>query len=398
MKKTFALILALVMILTATVVALADPALIFGDSGAQIKKIQKYLKTYHYYTGKITGEFDKATLDAVKDFQKYNHLNVDGKVGEKTLYYLTSGIAVYAPVKDKETANKEDVKKIQTRLQHYGFYTGKIDGIYGTGSVAAVRAFQAANGLKVDGAVGSSTLEKLNASDSKSKSDISTTFVKVKLGSNNEFVKTVQKRLWKLGYYNGDWSGVFGTETWKAVKAFQADHELTVDGSVGTNTWGKLKEEASAPSKKDVEDTASEQLKKYQQQLKDLGWYKGELTGKYDKATVDAVKAFQKATGLKVDGAIGPKTLAKMNGTDVPTQPSYGEEQTAASKPVIYPGVQGSYVKEIQKLLTSKGYYSGKINGKFDQITKNAVVALQQANGLKDDGIVGRDTWKILLK
>lgn len=398
MKKTLAFILALVMILTVAAVSFADAVVKYGDTGTQVKKIQQYLKTYHYYTSKITGEFDKDTLEAVKNFQKYNHLNVDGKVGEKTLYYLTSGIAVYAPVKDKETANKEDVKKIQTRLQHYGFYTGKIDGIYGTGSVAAVRSFQAANGLKVDGAVGSATLEKLNASDSKSKSDISTTFVKVKLGSNNEFVKTVQKRLWKLGYYNGDWSGVFGSETWQAVKAFQADHELSVDGIVGTKTWDKLKEEASAPSKKDVEDTASEQLKKYQQQLIDLGWYNGKLTGKYDKATVDAVKAFQKATGLKVDGAIGPKTSAKLNDTNAPKKSTYDEKQTLTSKPVVYPGVQGSYVKEIQTLLTSKRYYSGKINGKFDETTKNAVIALQKANNLEADGIVGRDTWKILLK
>ena len=399
MKKMLALILALVMILTAAAAALADSVVKFGDSGAEVKKIQKYLKTYHYYTDKITGEFDKATLEAVKNFQKYNHLHIDGKVGEKTLYYMTSGIAVYAPVSDKETANKDDVKKIQTRLQYYGFYSGKIDGIYGTGTVAAVRAFQSANGLKVDGAVGSSTLEKLNASDSTSKSDLSTTFVKIKLGSNNAFVKTVQKRLWELGYYDGDWSGIFGNETWQAVKAFQADHDnLKVDGIVGEQTWKALNQGSATPSKKDVQDADAAQLKVYQQKLKDLGWYNGNLTGKYDTATVAAVKAFQKAMGLTVDGAIGPKTLAKMNGSNVPTQPAYNEEQTAASKPVIYPGVQGSYVREIQQLLKSKGYYSGTVDGRFGDGTKAAVIALQKANGLTADGVVGSGTWKVLLK
>jgi zinc D-Ala-D-Ala carboxypeptidase len=51
---------------------------------------------------------------------------------------------------------------IQTKLKEWGFYKGKIDGLWGHATESAVRAFQKAMGLKVDGAVGPATLKELN--------------------------------------------------------------------------------------------------------------------------------------------------------------------------------------------------------------------------------------------
>jgi peptidoglycan L-alanyl-D-glutamate endopeptidase CwlK len=56
-----------------------------------------------------------------------------------------------------------DVRKVQRRLAEVGFSPGDIDGKFGSGTEAAVMAFQAANGLLVDGKVGTRTLEKLFA-------------------------------------------------------------------------------------------------------------------------------------------------------------------------------------------------------------------------------------------
>ena len=50
------------------------------------------------------------------------------------------------------------VKSIQQRLSQWGYYDGGIDGIYGSRTEAAVRAFQKKNGLTVDGIAGPSTL------------------------------------------------------------------------------------------------------------------------------------------------------------------------------------------------------------------------------------------------
>jgi len=54
-----------------------------------------------------------------------------------------------------------DVRKVQKRLAEAGFSPGDIDGKYGAGTEAAVRAFQAAHGLLVDGKAGTRTLEVL---------------------------------------------------------------------------------------------------------------------------------------------------------------------------------------------------------------------------------------------
>ena len=53
------------------------------------------------------------------------------------------------------------VTQIQTKLKAWGYYTGAVDGIFGSGTEQAVRKFQSANGLTVDGKVGTQTLAAL---------------------------------------------------------------------------------------------------------------------------------------------------------------------------------------------------------------------------------------------
>lgn len=55
----------------------------------------------------------------------------------------------------------DTVTEIQTRLKRWGYYTGDIDGIYGSRTTAAVKKFQDKNGLVVDGIVGDKTLAAL---------------------------------------------------------------------------------------------------------------------------------------------------------------------------------------------------------------------------------------------
>lgn len=60
----------------------------------------------------------------------------------------------------------QEVSDIQKVLKNQGYYTGNIDGIYGTATKNAVIAFQKANGLNADGVVGSKTLAALGIDDS----------------------------------------------------------------------------------------------------------------------------------------------------------------------------------------------------------------------------------------
>ncbi len=59
-----------------------------------------------------------------------------------------------------------EVTKIQTKLKNWGYYTGAIDGKYGSATQKAVKAFQKKNGLTVDGIAGSATLAAMGISSS----------------------------------------------------------------------------------------------------------------------------------------------------------------------------------------------------------------------------------------
>ncbi len=56
------------------------------------------------------------------------------------------------------------VTQIQTKLKSWGYYTGSVDGVYGSGTERAVRAFQQKNGLAVDGKAGDQTLAAMGLS------------------------------------------------------------------------------------------------------------------------------------------------------------------------------------------------------------------------------------------
>ena len=62
----------------------------------------------------------------------------------------------------------EEVKQIQTKLKRWGYYKGAIDGIYGSGTLSAVKAFQRKNGLKADGVAGTKTLNAMGIYNSSS--------------------------------------------------------------------------------------------------------------------------------------------------------------------------------------------------------------------------------------
>lgn len=68
-----------------------------------------------------------------------------------------------------------EVTQIQTKLKRWGYYTGNIDGIYGTQTLNAVKYFQRKNGLVVDGIAGKNTLEAMGIFNSSGNSTSSST-------------------------------------------------------------------------------------------------------------------------------------------------------------------------------------------------------------------------------
>lgn len=89
---------------------------------------------------------------------------------------ITSVITLYQNTKRYDSISAlsrfgsrgEEVRKIQQKLKNWGYYSGAVDGIYGTQTQKAVRWFQQKNGLTVDGIAGPKTLAAMGISSSSS--------------------------------------------------------------------------------------------------------------------------------------------------------------------------------------------------------------------------------------
>ena len=77
-------------------------------------------------------------------------------IGICTSFYLFKNSEVEAL--SKYGSRGSEVTQIQTKLKRWGYYSGNVDGIYGSQTVAAVKKFQKKNGLTVDGIAGKNTL------------------------------------------------------------------------------------------------------------------------------------------------------------------------------------------------------------------------------------------------
>lgn len=72
--------------------------------------------------------------------------------------------------------------------------------------------------------------------------------VTLRMGSRGADVTYLQQRLTARGYGVGKIDGIFGAKTLEAVKAYQAENNLTIDGVVGVKTWKSLEPEVAAKS------------------------------------------------------------------------------------------------------------------------------------------------------
>jgi 3D (Asp-Asp-Asp) domain-containing protein len=128
-----------------------------------------------------------------------------------------------------------------------------------------------------------------------------------------------------------------------------------------------------------------EHVKNLQKVLKSEGYYKlTKPTGYFGAATEKAVKNFQKANGLVVDGLVGPKTKAELY------------KYVRYEGKLLKQGAHGEAVKDAQEHLKELGYYNGHLDGKYGPLTRLSVLRFQKVNHLKMDGVIGPDTFKVL--
>lgn len=137
----------------------------------------------------------------------------------------------------------DEVKRLQERLKQLGYYTGEVDGQYGQGTADAVKLFQNQHNLLSDGIAGENTRSILygeNAETYVPTPAPSETPASVSKGDAGDTVRAMQERLKILGYYNGNVDGDFGGGTQEAVRLFQSQNSLNVDGVAAEQTLSLL--------------------------------------------------------------------------------------------------------------------------------------------------------------
>ncbi len=225
--------------------------------------------------------------------------------------------------------------------------------------------------------------------------------------------------------------GYYGIETQNAVREFQTVFDLAPDGIVGRATWYKIQSVHSAVKR--LNELNSEGViysdipKQYPTELKlgDSGdavrivqfmlsyiaSYEDAITpfeenGSFDQATEDAVKSFQRLYGLEQTGVINGRTYARIYdvyNAIVSSLPESLFENNARPYPgyILSVGSQGDYVTYLQEYLLAisqviTGVPSLAVDGIFGEKTANSVRAVQEIEGLPQNGRVTPATWQAI--
>lgn len=137
-----------------------------------------------------------------------------------------------------------------------------------------------------------------------------------RVGDRGPEVTDIQSRLTALGadVDDSERDGTFGSSTEAAVRWFQGERHLRIDGLVGPDTWEQLVEAGWQLGDRTLYHRAplfrGDDVRELQRNLNALGFDSGKEDGLYGPRTDGALRLFQRNVGDEPDGIVGPHTLS----------------------------------------------------------------------------------------
>ena len=439
-----------------------------GDRGSAVFTLQRQLNRIakdYPFLGKLTvdGIFGARMADTVKRFQKQFSLTADGVVGRQTWYKISY---IYVSVKDLAELTSEGetssgtlsdgswggstlrqgstgsaVEQLQfwlNTLAQYdaGIPSTAVDGVFGSRTAAAVRAFQRREGLTADGVVGRTTWTTLYNEFRSIQSDNGTPNAypgtPLRQGSRGQSVRLVQfwlkiARTVYASLRSVTVDGVFGAATAAAVKRFQSYFGLTSDGVVGRTTWSSLYGKASAlrssgpvvtlkrlpyPGTPLTLGTDSSAVLYYTILLRRIAYYYDSvesppLSSVYTEETANATRSVQVLLELPATGVADAETWTAAEALSLQLAAFSPNPDRDSGQPLAYPGramragSAGPDVAQIEQWINGRA----NLYCEEDYVTENAffgaeettaVKAAQIRAGLEPTGTVCRATWAAL--
>ena len=262
------------------------------------------------------------------------------------------------------------VRRVQQRLIELEYLKGKADGIAGPMTEAAMKAFQADNGLEATGELDAATLRALTA-------------------AAPENVIGVQQRLIDLGYLRGEADGKWGRQSAAAMKLFQQLHELEATGTPDEASVEKLNSDDAIAMPTGLHSgDKGEAVLRLQRRLHQFAFLTDEPDGAYGKSTVDAVRAFQQRL---IDQELAQAFEIAATG-----------EATPITQLILYNGAYSTYISDvavgdtgdealrIERRLSQLGYMDVPADDTFDDYTLEALDLFKAQAGVLTFGAADR--------
>jgi len=286
------------------------------------------------------------------------------------------------------------VRSLQQALVAQGVsVSGGVDGIFGQGTLNAVKTFQSNKGLVASGEVNSTTAFLLGLAPSPALPA---------RGQRGALVTSLQQSLVSASIsVRGGVDGIFGAGTTAAVSAYQTSRGLAATGIVdiataislgivegstnpsttpATTTPAITTPPSTTPGQFPLVGDKNEAVKSLQKALIAAKVsVRGGADGHFGSATTTAVTTFQQNMRIAATGVVDQLTSQLLGLTPAPALPKMGDA--------------GESVKSLQNLLITAGMtVKGGADGKFGAATKNAISAFQKAQGLTTTGSLNLQT------
>ena len=245
-------------------------------------------------------------------------------------------------------------------------------------------------------------------------------------------VYNLQVKLQELGYLESEPDGIFGSRTLKALMRFQRDQGLEETGTLDAATRRALAPKPAVTTA--PEDTLYNEgamgydIRLIHQKLRQYGFSTRALSNRYDEALAEEVTAFQNYAveyyGTEFDDPVAEVTTAEVvvprETGGIPDMPALAPEATLRPyhavdgvvssdlfsyllsdrfplyRQTVQMGDEGDEVLRLQRRLKILEYYYGNITGKYDELTRAAVEALQRMNSYQATGIADGETQRLL--
>ena len=284
------------------------------------------------------------------------------------------------------------VASVQSVLNDLGYAAGPVDGLMGSKTRNAIRAYQTDSGLPASGEPSLALYEHLQDSYAKRYTQSAPPAV------SGQTIAQIQSLLRQRGYDVPEITGTIDDKTTAAIRSYQADANLPTDGVPSETLLANLKVGTDATASAGL---SRAQIAQLQGELSSRGYDPGPQDGIVGPKVRTAIRTYQADAGLPVTGEATASLLAQIQNAAADTNPS-GPDVNGGNRPGDNRGPpwgsagNGSWrdngwrssqaIAQLEGDLQGHMYYVGDVDGEVDDQTRAAIRAFQRDAGLPVTG------------